>query len=96
VQIESDWENGRELDVEDTANAMYDALHCFVLAATLEAYEPMARTLAMIAKAHYIITGTTEIAVICAGGARDFARLAGDDELAMYFGAMQTDLRARG
>jgi hypothetical protein len=96
ARIESNLESGRRPDIEDTANAMYAALHCFVLAATLEAYEPMARTLAMIAKAHYVITRTTEIALICAGGAQEFARLAGEDELAMYFGAMEADLRAHG
>ena len=94
TRIESDLES-RRLDIEDIANGMYAALRCFVLAATLEAYEPMARTLATIAKSHYVITRTTEIAVICAGGARDFARLAGDDELATYFGAMEADLRTR-
>lgn len=96
MQIESNLKSGQGLDIEETANIMYDALHCFVLAATLEAYEPMARTLAMIANAHYLITQTTEIALLCAGGAREFARLAGEDELAKYLGAMEPDFRARG
>src|ERR1044072_4007234 len=42
TRIESNLERGQKLDIEDTANAMYDGLHCFVLAATLEIYEPMA------------------------------------------------------
>lgn len=95
LQIESDLESGHKLDFQATTNAMFDALHCFVLAATMEIYEPMARLLAVIAKAHYLMTGTTEIAVICAGGAREFARLAGEDELATYFGTMEAEFRKR-
>ena len=78
---------------EELADAMYHALACFVLTATLEHYEVMARSLATVGLAHRLITRSREIQSLCFEGATKFAGFAGLEELAQHFAdGLSTDM----
>jgi hypothetical protein len=85
--IEMRLAEGRGASREELVDAMYHALACFALAATLEDYEPMARSIATVGLAHRLITSSTEIESLCLEGAIKFAGFAGLEELAQYFAA---------
>jgi hypothetical protein len=86
-RIETQMTGGEGLRTEELAVVMYEALGSFVAAATLEHYEPMARSLAIVGLAHRLITGETEIEQVCLEGAVAFSRYAGLEELAQHFAA---------
>jgi hypothetical protein len=63
---------------------MHAGLFCFVLAATLEHYEPMSRSLAIVGLTHRLITGSPDVERVCLEGAVAFAHRAGLDDLAQH------------
>jgi hypothetical protein len=86
-QIETQRAERQRLRTEDLAEVMYEALGSFVAATTLEHYEPMARSLALVGLAHRMITRETDVEQVCLEGAVAFARYAGLEDLAQHFAA---------
>jgi hypothetical protein len=77
----------------ELANLMYRALHCFVLALTLELYEAMAHTLGVVAALHAAITRSREFHDIAITAAAKCAGWAGKGELrASYLTALRMPL----
>jgi hypothetical protein len=82
--LEQRWKAGRSPTTDDLQAAMYTALFCFVVATTLEHYEPMSRSLAIVGLAHRLITRSPDVERVCLEGAVAFAHRAGLDDLAQH------------
>jgi hypothetical protein len=83
--IEERMRASRAVGENEIAYAMLVALSCFVLATTLEHYEPMARAIATVGIAHRLLTRDDTLERVCLDGAAKFARWGGMEDLAAYF-----------
>ena len=80
-------------DTNQVADAMYKALGTFYLAVTLERYEEMAFSLAIVGLAHQIITGRDEIMADCCVHAAKCAAWDNNMSMAKIYGDLREDLK---
>jgi hypothetical protein len=85
IAIEGRMRASCQVGEDEISHAMLAALSCFVLATTLEHYEPMARAIANVGLAHWFLTRDNTLERICLAGATKFAGWGGREDLAAYF-----------
>ena len=85
MAVEERLKSSNQLSQQELSQALFIALFCFVLATTLEHYEPMARSIVQVGLAHGALTRDTTFGRTCFAGAAKFARWGGMEELAAYF-----------
>lgn len=92
--IEERLRASHRVETNEILHVLFIALTCFVLATTLEYYEPMARSIATVGLAYSIVTKDGTFHRVCLSGAMKFARLGRVDDLAEYFAKASSDLPA--